>query len=58
MKGCFILDDPISSNCVISDVKKELIRKRFNETIKKRLLDSSSPIIILSKVYKDDLIKC
>lgn len=55
-QGCLILDDPVKPDDAFSEVMRDGINDRFNETIKSRLaLETTPMIIIMQRIHYHDL---
>lgn len=54
--GAFIIDDPVKPSDAYSEVKRNIINNRFNNTMRSRLAIESVPmIIIMQRIHEDDL---
>lgn len=54
--GALIIDDPLKPDDAFSDVKRNFINGRFNNTFKSRLAHEGVPIIlIMQRVHEDDM---
>ncbi len=54
--GTLLIDDPVKPDDAYSDVEREKINNRFNETIKSRLATEDVPIVvIMQRIHKNDL---
>lgn len=55
--GAIIIDDPIKPEDADSQVKREKVNQRFDSTIRNRVNDRSTPIIvIMQRTHPDDLV--
>lgn len=54
--GAFIIDDPVKPADAFYDSKREMINKRFNNTMRSRLAVEDVPmIVIMQRIHPDDL---
>lgn len=54
--GAIIIDDPLKPDDAYSDIKRNTINNRYNNTIRSRVNDRSTPIIvIMQRLHEDDL---
>ena len=54
--GALLIDDPVKPDDAKSDVKREEINERFNETIASRLAVESVPIVvIMQRIHHNDM---
>jgi len=54
--GAIIIDDPLKPDDAISEVKRKSVNERYNSTIRSRVNDSNTPIIvIMQRLHEDDL---
>ena len=54
--GAFINDDPVKPDDAYSNVKRNAINNRFNNTMRSRLAVESVPMInIMQRIHEDDL---
>lgn len=54
--GAIIIDDPLKPDDAVSDVKRKFINNRYNTTIRSRVNDRDTPIIvIMQRLHEDDL---
>ena len=55
-QGSILLDDPLKPDDAFSDVMREGVNNRFNETIKSRLaLETTPMIVIMQRIHYNDL---
>lgn len=55
-QGCLIIDDPVKPDDAYSEVVRDGVNDRFNETIKSRLAVETTPmIIIMQRIHYHDL---
>lgn len=55
-QGCLIVDDAVKPDDAFSDVLREGVNTRFNETIKSRLALQTTPmIVIMQRIHYNDL---
>src|SRR5574344_2094986 len=55
-QGAILLDDPVKPDDAFSDIMREGVNNRFNETIKSRLaLETTPMIIIMQRIHYNDL---
>ena len=53
--GCLLLDDPLKPDDAVSDVKREGINRRWDETMKSRLNSTRTPVIvIMQRLHEND----
>lgn len=54
--GCLLIDDPVKPDDAFSEVMREGVNTRFNETIKSRLALQTTPmIVIMQRIHYNDL---
>jgi predicted phage terminase large subunit-like protein len=54
--GAIIIDDPLKPDDAISEVKRKSVNERYNSTIRSRVNDSNTPIIvIMQRLHEEDL---
>lgn len=54
--GAIIIDDPLKPDDANSDVKRKAVNERYNATIRSRVNDRETPIIvIMQRLHEDDL---
>ena len=54
--GAIIIDDPLKPDDAFSDVKRNAVNERYNNTIRSRVNDRNTPIIvIMQRLHEDDL---
>ena len=54
--GAIIIDDPLKPDDAFSDVKRKAVNNRYNNTIRSRVNDRNTPIIIImQRLHEDDL---
>lgn len=54
--GAIIIDDPLKPDDASSDVKRSAVNDRYNSTIRSRVNDRDTPIIvIMQRLHEDDL---
>lgn len=54
--GAIIIDDPLKADDLHSDIKRNAINERFNNTIASRVNDRNTPIIvIMQRLHENDL---
>lgn len=54
--GAIIIDDPLKPDDAFSDVKRNAVNQRYNNTIRSRVNDRNTPIIvIMQRLHEDDL---
>ena len=54
--GAIIIDDPIKPDDALSDQKREAVNQKFETTIRNRVNDRSTPIIIImQRLHQNDL---
>ncbi len=54
--GAIIIDDPLKPDDAFSDVKRKAVNNRYNNTIRSRVNDRDTPIIIImQRLHEDDL---
>ena len=54
--GAIIIDDPLKPDDAFSDVKRGSVNDRYNNTIRSRVNDRDTPIIvIMQRLHEDDL---
>ncbi len=54
--GAIIIDDPLKPDDAFSDLKRYNVNNRYNNTIKSRVNDRNTPIIvIMQRLHEDDL---
>jgi predicted phage terminase large subunit-like protein len=54
--GAIIIDDPLKPDDALSEVKRKAINERFNNTIRSRVNDRETPIIvIMQRLHEDDM---
>ena len=54
-QGCLIIDDAVKPDDAFSDVLREGVNNRFNETIKSRLALQTTPmIVIMQRIHYND----
>lgn len=54
--GAIIIDDPIKPEDAFSDIQRQAVNRRFETTIRSRLNDKSTPIvIIMQRLHENDL---
>ena len=54
--GCIIVDDPLKPDDALSEVKRKTINERYNNTIRSRVNDRDTPIIvIMQRLHEDDM---
>lgn len=55
-QGCLLIDDPVKPDDAFSEVMREGVNTRFNETIKSRLALQTTPmIVIMQRIHYNDL---
>ncbi len=55
-QGALLIDDPVKPDDAFSDVMREGVNTRFNETIKSRLALQTTPmIVIMQRIHYNDL---
>lgn len=55
-QGCLLVDDAVKPDDAFSDVMREGVNNRFNETIKSRLaLETTPMIVIMQRIHYNDL---
>ena len=54
--GAIIIDDPLKPDDAFSDVKRKAINERYNNTIRSRVNNRDTPIIvIMQRLHEDDM---
>jgi predicted phage terminase large subunit-like protein len=54
--GAIIIDDPLKPDDALSEVKRKAINERFNNTIRSRVNDRETPIIvIMQRLHENDM---
>ncbi len=54
--GAIIIDDPLKPDDAFSEVKRKVVNDRFNNTIRSRVNDRNTPIIvIMQRLHEDDM---
>lgn len=54
--GAIIIDDPLKPDDAFSEVKRKAVNDRFNNTIRSRVNDRNTPIIvIMQRLHEDDM---
>lgn len=54
--GAIIIDDPLKPDDALSEVKRKSVNERFNNTIRSRVNDRETPIIvIMQRLHEDDM---
>ena len=54
--GAIIIDDPLKPDDAFSEVKRNAVNDRFNNTIRSRVNDRNTPIIvIMQRLHEDDM---
>jgi predicted phage terminase large subunit-like protein len=54
--GAIIIDDPLKPDDAFSEVKRKAVNERYNNTIRSRVNDRNTPIIvIMQRLHEDDL---
>ena len=54
--GAIIIDDPLKPDDALSEVKRNFVNQRYNNTIRSRVNDRKTPIIlIMQRLHEDDL---
>lgn len=54
--GAIIIDDPLKPDDAFSEVKRKFVNKRYNNTIRSRINDEKTPIIlIMQRLHEEDL---
>ena len=54
--GAFVIDDPVKPDDAYSDLKRNAINNRFNNTMRSRLAVETVPmIVIMQRIHEDDL---
>ena len=54
--GAIIIDDPLKPDDAFSDIKRNAVNNRYNNTIRSRVNSRSTPIIvIMQRLHEDDL---
>ena len=54
--GAIIIDDPLKPDDAFSEVKRNAVNDRFNNTIRSRVNDRDTPIIvIMQRLHEDDM---
>jgi predicted phage terminase large subunit-like protein len=54
--GAIIIDDPLKPDDAFSEVKRKAVNERFNNTIRSRVNDRDTPIIvIMQRLHEDDM---
>lgn len=54
--GAIIIDDPLKPDDALSEVKRKAINDRYNTTIRSRVNDRNTPIIvIMQRLHEDDM---
>jgi len=54
--GAIIIDDPLKPDDAFSEVKRKSVNERYNNTIRSRVNDRETPIIvIMQRLHEDDL---
>lgn len=54
--GAIIIDDPLKPDDAFSEVKRKAVNDRYNNTIRSRINDSKTPIIvIMQRLHENDL---
>lgn len=54
--GAIIIDDPLKPDDAFSEVKRKAVNDRYNNTIRSRVNDRDTPIIvIMQRLHEDDL---
>ena len=53
--GCLLVDDPNKPDDALSDVKRQAVNRRWDETLKSRLNSTRTPVIvIMQRLHEDD----
>lgn len=54
--GAIIIDDPLKPDDAFSEVKRTAVNERYNNTIRSRVNDKNTPIIvIMQRLHEDDM---
>jgi predicted phage terminase large subunit-like protein len=54
--GAIIIDDPLKPDDALSDIKRKAVNERYNGTIRSRVNDRNTPIIvIMQRLHEDDM---
>jgi len=54
--GAILIDDPLKPDDAFSEVKRKAVNERYNNTIRSRVNDRETPIIIvMQRLHEDDL---
>ena len=54
--GAIIIDDPLKPDDALSEIKRKTINERYNNTIRSRVNDRDTPIIvIMQRLHEDDM---
>ena len=54
--GAILIDDPLKPDDAFSEVKRKAVNERFNNTIRSRVNDRNTPIIvIMQRLHEDDM---
>lgn len=54
--GAIIIDDPLKPDDAFSEVKRKAVNERYNNTIRSRVNDRETPIIvIMQRLHEDDM---
>lgn len=54
--GAFVIDDPVKPDDAYSDVRRNAINNRFNNTMRSRLAVEEVPmVVIMQRIHEDDL---
>lgn len=54
--GAIIIDDPLKPDDAFSEIKRKAVNERFNNTIRSRVNDRNTPIIvIMQRLHEDDM---
>jgi predicted phage terminase large subunit-like protein len=54
--GAIIIDDPLKPDDAFSEVKRKAVNERYNNTIRSRVNDRDTPIIvIMQRLHEDDM---
>lgn len=54
--GAIIIDDPLKPDDAFSDIKRNAVNQRYNNTIRSRVNDRNTPVIvIMQRLHEDDL---
>lgn len=54
--GAILIDDPLKPDDALSEVKRKAVNERFNNTIRSRVNDRNTPIVvIMQRLHEEDL---